>query len=191
MNSLLNEQHKWIAEYFDFTSRERQWGLMEQFHSDVARQEQTPVFEGKPGSPFSHNTTYFVLSATHYCSLLLSIWDHVLIVEKWLLQWFSFSIRREPFWIHQMACFARADSASCLHCNSAWDVHGSRDVIEGLASCTLHSTIPPTHINLYKSAVVFAAGKPPSSLKLGQGTPAVSGKCAHRGSCTRMWSLKC
>lgn len=62
-----------------------------------------------------------------------------------------------------MACFAWADSASCLHCNSAWGVQSrNREVIEGLASCA------PTSINLYKSAVVFATGKPASTLKLGR-----------------------
>ena len=159
---------------------------MEQFHSDVARQEQCQ---------FLRESRAFLLTQHHiFCSINYTLLFSIVIYlvscfdcRKVIITVISFLLyTQRAFWIHQMACFAQADSASCLHCNSAWDVLRSRDVIEGLASCTLHSTIPPTHINLYKSAVVFAAGEPPSSLKLGQGTPVVSGKCAHRGSCTRM-----
>lgn len=94
------------------------------------------------------------------------------------------------FWTHQMACFAWADSASCLHYNSVRGVQRSGDVIEGLVSCTpCKSTIPPTRFNLYKSAVVFTTGKQTSSLKLGQATSVVSGKPAHGGGCTCVQSF--
>lgn len=49
MNSLLNEQHKWIAEYFDFTSRENAVGIDGAISQQYGEAEAVPIFEWKLG----------------------------------------------------------------------------------------------------------------------------------------------
>lgn len=63
----------------------------------------------------------------------------------------------------KMAHFARADSASCLHCNSEWGLQ--RSVIESPASCTLCTALFHPHVLIYTSRQLFSAlaNHPPPS----------------------------
>lgn len=47
MKFLLNEQHKWIAEYFDFTSRENAIGIDGAISQQCGEAEAMPIFECK------------------------------------------------------------------------------------------------------------------------------------------------
>lgn len=73
-----------------------------------------------------------------------------------------------------MACLALADSASCLHCNSAWSRAEQRsgDMIEGLVGCAACAELFHPHALINKC---FGHWQTTSFLKLGRETPAVSG----------------
>lgn len=163
MNSLLNEQHKWIAEYLDFTSGEKAVGIDGAISQRCGEAGAMPIFEWKLGFLRQRH----MLCSINYALLQLkSILNHILTVKMIVLQWVSFlSPYAVCFWTHQMACFAWADSASCLHCNSVWGVQRSRGVIEGRASCTLCTALFHPQVLIYTSLLLFSplASHPPLS----------------------------
>lgn len=145
-----------------------------------------PIFN--KNRPFLHNSAYIVVSTQYQYSAVLEIeLKPILIIKKLVSQWFyvTFHSQRAFGQIIRLvlleltrhlvcACVRRAAEKGCDR--KPGQLH------------SLHNTVPPTRTNLHKSAVVLATGEPPSSFELGQGTPVVSGKCAHGGSCTHVIS---
>lgn len=105
----------------------------------------------------------FFQSTICYCSTVEIYFGHILTLKNIIILWFSFYAVCS--WTHQMACFAWADSASCLHYNSAWGVQRSKDVIEGLASCSPCTALFHPHVLIYISRLLFSplANHPPPS----------------------------